>query len=259
MPGPLPGRVRRHCVPAQSLRPETNMIVQTTSASPASQVPEGLAEERPIGIPSGGDYLTGSVSIPPHPVAVVLVLNDAGSSRQRAGERELARALRRAGFATVLADVLTPPEQAWPDLAAGLRQDVELLAKRIESARDWIRGQVQLAGLPVALVGAGGAGPACLVAAAARPEELAAVVVRSPRPDLAGMALGRIKTPVMLCIAQGQPAALAPNDAAFALLRGDRRMLCVPGRSVDASQGRAQLAAAIVALVRTCLDVREAA
>ena len=235
------------------------MTLQTASASPVSRPFDGLAVERPLGIPVGGDYLTGSVAIPPHPAAVVLVANDAGCSRHRAGERELARALRHAGFATVLADVLTPLEQAWPDAAAALRQDVELLARRIRSALEWIRGQMPLAGLPVVLLGSGGAGPACLVAAAAQPEELAAVVVRSARPDLARMSLGRIKTPVMLCIAEAEPARAAANDAVFALLRCERRMLCLPGRSVDASETRAQLAAAIVAFVRTCLDVRRAA
>lgn len=174
------------------------MIRNTSTTSPADvSVFRDLAEERPIAISIGSDYLTGSVAIPPSPIAVVLIANDVGCSRQRSGERDLARALRRSGLATVFVDVLKPCEQVWPDVAALLRQKVELLARRIEAGREWVRRQPQLAALPVVLLGSGGAGPASLLAAAAHPGQLAAVIVRTSRPDLAGMALARIDTLVM--------------------------------------------------------------
>ena len=218
-----------------------------------------LAVERPIAIPAGSAYLTGSVAVPPAPSAVVLIANDSGCSRQCEGERDLARALRGGGLATVFVDVLTPVEQAWPDAAALLRQEVELLAKRVEAGRAWIRGQPRLSTLPLVLLGSGGAGPACLLAAAARPRQLAGVVVRSPRPDLAGMALGRIEAPVMLCMADGQTANLPGNRAAFDHLDCVRSLLLVPGRSLDAPQAREQLADAIVAFTRSRVGIRRAA
>ncbi len=234
------------------------MVHNTASTTPAD-VFRDLAEERPIAISIGSDYLTGSVAVPPAPMAVVLIANDVGCSRQRSGERDLARELRRAGLATVLVDVLMPSEQAWPEVAALLRQKVELLAKRIEAGREWIRRQPQLAALPVVLLGSGGAGPGCLLAAAARPRQLAAVVVRSSRPDLAGMALARIHTPVMLCIADGQVADLRGNRAAFDLLDCGHRLLFVRGRSLDAPEAREQLANAVAAFTHSRLGVRCAA
>lgn len=234
-------------------------MVQDTATTPDVQAFGALALERPIGIPAGNDYLTGSVATPASPAAVVLIANETGCARQRSSQRDFARALRRAGLATVLVDVVTPLEQAWPEIAAGLRQDVALVAKRIEAAREWIRGQISFAGLPVVLVASGGAGAACLVAAAARPEQLAAVIVRSARPDLAGMAVGRIKTPVMLCVAEGQRADGLTNGTAFDLLDCERKLLSVQARSLEEPEARAQLAAATVAFVRSCLRVRRAA
>jgi putative phosphoribosyl transferase len=234
-------------------------MVRDTATAADVQAFGALAIERPIAIPTGTDFLTGSMAVPASPSAVALMAHDTGCSRQRSCERDLARALRRGGLATVLVDVVTPLEQAWPEVAAGLRQDVELVAKRIEAAREWIRRQVSLAGLPVVLVGSSGAGAACLLAAAARPEQLAAVVVRSARPDLAGFALGRIKTPVMLCVAEGRVADGLTNRAAFDLLGCDRKLLSVRGRSLEAPEACAQVAAAVIAFVRSWLPVRRAA
>ena len=234
-------------------------MVRDTATTPDVQAFGALALERPIGIPAGSDYLTGSVAMPASPTAVVLIANETGCARQRSSERDFARALRRAGLATVLVDVVTPLEQAWPEIAAGLRHDVAFVAKRIQAAREWIRGQISLAGLPVVLVGSGGAGAACLVAAAAQPEQLGAVVVRSARPDLAGMAVGRIKTPVMFCVAEGRLAERQSNGAAFDLLDCERKLLFVRGRSLDDPEARAQFAASTIAFVRSCLRVRRAA
>jgi len=236
------------------------MVRDTASTSPVDvSIFRDLAEERPIAISIGNNYLTGSVAIPPAPMAVVVIANDAGCSRQRSGERDLARALRRAGLATVLVDVLMPREQVWPEVAALLRQKVELLAKRVEAGRAWIRRHPQLAALPIVLLGSGGAGPACLLAAASRPRQLAGVIVRSSRPDLAGMALAQIDTPVMFCIADRQVADLPANRAAFDLLDCDRRLLLVRGRSLEAPEAREQLADAIVAFIRSRLGLRCAA
>jgi putative phosphoribosyl transferase len=130
-------------------------MVRNTASRTPGEICRELAKERPIAIPIGDDYLTGSVAVPPAPIAVVLIANDSGCSRQRAGERDLARALRRAGLATVMLDVLMPSEQVWPEVAAQLRMDAELRAKRIEAGREWIRRQPQLAALPTMVLGSG--------------------------------------------------------------------------------------------------------
>jgi len=91
----------------------------------------------------------------------------------------VARALREAGLATLLIDLLTPDEEQ-VDLETGhLRFDIGLLAERLVGATDWL---VREWDLRVGYFGASTGGGAALVAAAERPDVVAAVVSRGGRP-----------------------------------------------------------------------------
>lgn len=141
------------------------------------RVPEGtLAEERPIALPHGAENLTGSMATVPRADGVVLIANDSGCGRQSAALRRLAAAVRRQGFTTVLVDLLLPAEVGIPEHAAGVKLQVEELARRIGSARQWIAARPELAGLPVMLLGHGAGASAVALSARARPLDLAAVL-----------------------------------------------------------------------------------
>ena len=64
--------------------------------------------------------------------------------------------------------------------------DIDLLAERLLDATAWLRGQRETTGLPIGYFGASTGAAAALVAAAARPGAVRAVVSRGGRPDLAG-------------------------------------------------------------------------
>jgi pimeloyl-ACP methyl ester carboxylesterase len=56
-----------------------------------------------------------------------------------------------------------------------------------------------------------------------------AVVSRGGRPDLAGAALARVRAPTLLIVGGNDFQVIELNRAAFALLRGEKQLVIVPG------------------------------
>jgi dienelactone hydrolase len=92
--------------------------------------------------------------------------------------------LQRAGLATVPADLLTPEEERLDARTGRLRFDIGLLATRLIALTEWLARHDRTADLPIGLFGASTGAGAALVAAAERPQTVAAVVSRGGRPDL---------------------------------------------------------------------------
>ncbi|MGH7277351.1 MAG: dienelactone hydrolase family protein, partial [Candidatus Rokuibacteriota bacterium] len=149
---------------------------------------------REVQISAGDAVLRGDLSMPLHPRGAVLFAHGSGSSRTSPRNRTVATTLNADGFATLLFDLLTLDEEAIDRHTAHLRFDIGLLAGRLVVATDWLRDRSPLSRLPLGYFGASTGAAAALVAAAERPA-VVAVVSRGGRPDLAGEALGRVRTP----------------------------------------------------------------
>jgi pimeloyl-ACP methyl ester carboxylesterase len=67
------------------------------------------------------------------------------------------------------------------------------------------------------------------MAAAARPAVVAAVVSRGGRPDLAGPALEHVRAPTLLIVGEEDVVVVELNRRALARLRGDKRLVIIPG------------------------------
>src|ERR1700751_2581445 len=87
--------------------------------------------ERSIRIPADSVMLDADLAVPEPAAAVVLSAHGSGSSRPSPRNRFVARELQRSGLATVLADLLTPPEEQLDAQTAALRFDIPLLAARL--------------------------------------------------------------------------------------------------------------------------------
>jgi putative phosphoribosyl transferase len=170
----------------------------------------------------GTRLLEGELATPPGAKGLVLFAHGSGSSRLSPRNTHVAEALQGSGFATLLFDLLTEAE------AADRRRvfDIPLLAARLGEALDWARGEAP--GLPLGLFGASTGAAAALVAAASAPD-IAAVVSRGGRPDLAGDALERVRAPVLLIVGGADHAVLDLNRTALARLPGPKRLEIVPG------------------------------
>src|ERR671914_792629 len=125
-------------------------------------------EERPVKVSTGPVELEGSLGVPEGARGVVLFAHGSGSGRHSPRNRYVARALRRAGLATLLIDLLTPDEEE-VDLRTGhLRFDIGLLAQRLAGATDWLVENPDTRGLRLGYFGASTGAGAPLLAAGGR-------------------------------------------------------------------------------------------
>ena len=134
-----------------------------------------------------------------------------------------------AGFGTLLFDLLTAGEELLDRATGELRFDCELLAGRLSDATAWLGEQGAAKGLPIGYFGASTGAGAALMAAAARPGEIKAVVSRGGRPDLAGPALPRVKAPTRLIVGGRDNIVIVLNRRALAQLACEKDLQLVPG------------------------------
>src|SRR4051794_22015343 len=128
-----------------------------------------------VRVRAGGVTLEGDLGVPDEALGVVLFAHGSGSGRKSPRNRFVAQSLREAGLATLLVDLLTEQEEAEDRYTGHLRFDIGLLADRLVGATDWLARDPRTARLPVGYFGASTGAGAALVAAARRPERVAAV------------------------------------------------------------------------------------
>jgi pimeloyl-ACP methyl ester carboxylesterase len=136
--------------------------------------------------------------------------------------------LQRAGFGTLLLDLLTADEEQLDLRSRELRFNIGLLGRRLVGAIDWLAARFGTE-LPIGLFGASTGAAAALVAAVARADRVAAVVSRGGRPDLAGPALERLTAPTLLIVGALDPQVLELNRRAAGRLTCPHRLAVVPG------------------------------
>jgi dienelactone hydrolase len=183
-----------------------------------------------VHVPAEDATLVGDLVLPEQSTGVVLFAHGSGSSRHSPRNRLVAEALNRARLGTLLLDLLTPAEEREDLRTREHRFDIDLLARRLTAALDWLRAR-PVDSLPIGLFGASTGAAAALVAAAERPQDVRAVVSRGGRPDLAGNALTRVRAPVLLIVGGADPVVIDLNRRALELLPGEKRLIVVPGAS----------------------------
>jgi dienelactone hydrolase len=185
--------------------------------------------ERTVRVPAGPVTLEGDLTIPEGALGVVLFAHGSGSSRHSPRNRRVARLLSEGQLATLLVDLLTADEEIADRRTGHLRFDIGLLAERLVEAADWLGRQPETRDLALGCFGASTGAAAALVAAAARPHSVAAVVSRGGRPDLAGPSLPVVRAPTLLVVGGDDTVVLALNRQAYERLHCDKRLTVIPG------------------------------
>jgi dienelactone hydrolase len=185
-------------------------------------------QSREVRIPVDAAELAGTLSVPDDATGIVLFAHGSGSSRHSPRNTYVASELRDAGLATVLVDLLTPAEERLDATTGELRFDIGLLAGRLTAICDWLVEHDITAGLGIGLFGASTGAAAALMATAARPDPVDAVVSRGGRPDLAGPALGSVRQPTLLIVGERDPVVLDLNRRAAHELAGEAGLAIVP-------------------------------
>jgi putative phosphoribosyl transferase len=207
---------------------DDEVIALLAAAAKAPPRPErGGSGAMEVRVPAGRATLVGDLECPPAARGVVVFSHGSGSGRRSPRNRLVAQALRDAGLATLLLDLLTPQE----DEDYARRFDIDLLTERLAAAVSFVRETPATKGLPVGLFGASTGAASALRVAAARPEAIAAVVSRGGRPDLAGeAALARVAVPTLLIVGGRDHGVIELNEAARDALAGcECELVLVPG------------------------------
>jgi pimeloyl-ACP methyl ester carboxylesterase len=169
--------------------------------------------------------LEGDLIVPRRASGLVLFAHGSGSSRHSPRNRRVAESLQRAGFATLLMDLLTPHE----DAIEGMRFDIPLLARRLREATRWTTTRPDIARLPLGYFGASTGAAVALQAAAEFADRVQAVVSRGGRPDLALEILGRVRAPTLLIVGRLDDEVLRLNRTALDRLAGPKQLDVVEG------------------------------
>ncbi len=203
-----------------------SLLDQARGAVPARA--PGAPLERAVRLEVDGVTLDGTLTVPTSPRAVVVFAHGSGSGRRSPRNRFVAEGLHRAGIATLLVDLLTLREEQADARGHTFRFNLPMLGRRLVAAVDWVRASPSTASLPVGLYGASTGAGAALIAAAARPLAVGAVVSRGGRPDLADEALKSVRAPTLLIVGGNDGAVLALNEEARARMPGEVALEVIP-------------------------------
>ncbi len=181
--------------------------------------------EQPVRIPLGKVILDGTLVLPDGAKGVVVFAHGSGSSRLSPRNLFVARTLQKAGFGTLLFDLLTKEE----DYVYENRFDIDLLTTRLVGATRWFGSQPEANGLPVGYFGASTGAAAALQGTAQAGKGIRAVVSRGGRPDMAMPSLPKVLAPTLLIVGEQDPEVLQLNRLALVMLAGEKELTIVPG------------------------------
>lgn len=181
----------------------------------------------PTTVEVGLNGLLGLLAIPDEPRGLVIFAHGSGSGRLSPRNNHVAEQLQKAGYATLLLDLLTAAEEQHRSNVF----DMQLLASRLIEATDWASTDPRLSKLPIAYFGASTGAGAALLAAAQSDGRIGAIVSRGGRPDLAGSALAQVNAPTLLLVGSLDTEVIELNRAAYARLYCEKELRIVPGAS----------------------------
>ena len=171
--------------------------------------------------------LRGLLGVPEGASGIVIFAHGSGSGRLSPRNNHVAAALRHAGLATLLLDLLTPAEES--DRRNVF--DIALLATRLALATRWVNEQGETRDLVAGYFGASTGAAAALTAAADPKSTVQAIVSRGGRPDLALPVLPLVRAPTLLLVGSLDGPVIAMNRRAYDALVAAKQMIIVEGAS----------------------------
>ncbi len=196
----------------------------SADCDPPSQ-PDPPARDEDVEVPTGAGGLYGHLTVPHGATGIVVFAHGSGSSRHSPRNRFVASVLNRDALGTLLFDLLTPEEE----LDRANVFDIALLGHRLAEVTHWLRSDPVATALPIGYFGASTGAAAALWAAAEPGTDVAAVVSRGGRPDLAAERLALVDAPTLLVVGGHDDVVLELNRRAQAQLRCENRLEVVAG------------------------------
>ena len=186
--------------------------------------------EQAIKIPVGSVEVEGNMFLPTDTGCLIIFVHGSGSSRFSPRNQYVAKEFNKANMGTLLFDLLTPGEEEEDELTAEYRFDIALLSQRLIGVTEWLRVDPQTSKLKLGYFGASTGAAAALIAAAKMPDDVAAVVSRGGRPDLAGQQyLPQVRAPTLLLVGGDDEEVIELNKQAQNQMTNENKLVIVPG------------------------------
>jgi len=177
-----------------------------------------------VNIPVGNGTVEATLTIPLKADAIVIFSHGSGSSRFSKRNRMVAKYLQEKNFGTLLLDLLTEEE----DKIYNNRFDIALLSKRLAGATEWLEKLPAAKHCRIGFFGASTGAASALRAASGMPQ-IATIVCRGGRPDLAMNVLSKVSAPTLLIVGSLDEEVLQLNKEAYSQLNCIKKLEIVPG------------------------------
>ena len=197
-----------------------------------------------------GRILEGDLGIPTGAKALILFAHGSGSNRRSTRNNYVAEVLNKAGFATLLVDLLSSEEKEADMTGRHLRYNIELLAERFKEVTKWLLQEPKTRNLKIGYFGSStGAAAAIIAANLSNNNIVKALVLRGGRLDLAEeQHLQKIIAPTLLIVGGSDDTAIVginktalqelknAKDRQLAVIRGAGHLFEEPGKIEEVAQ-----------------------
>jgi len=188
-----------------------------------------IHQETVVRIPVGSVVVEGNLTVPSGAKGVVLFAHGSGSSRFSPRNQYVAKQFNKARIGTLLFDLLTNEEDQEDIETAEYRFNINLLAERLIGATEWLNKDLDTKNIVFGYFGASTGAAAALIAAAKLPNDVAAVVSRGGRPDLAVNYLPRVVAPTLLLVGGLDTVVIELNRQAMEQMSAEKKLIIIPG------------------------------
>jgi dienelactone hydrolase len=188
-----------------------------------------IHQQTTVRIPIDNVVVEGNLTLPSGTKSMVLFAHGSGSSRFSPRNQYVARAFNAQKIGTLLFDLLTNEEDQEDIETAEYRFNINLLARRLIGATQWLKKDPQTKNLALGYFGASTGAAAALVAAAKLPNDIAAVVSRGGRPDLAADYLPKVVAPTLLLVGGLDIEVIELNRQAMERMSAEKKLVIIPG------------------------------
>jgi putative phosphoribosyl transferase len=188
-----------------------------------------IHQETAVKIPVGSVVVEGNLTVPSGAKGVVLFAHGSGSSRFSPRNRCVAKFFNAQKIGTLLFDLLTNEEDQEDIETAEYRFNINLLAERLIGATEWLKKDPDTKNIVFGYFGASTGAAAALIAAAKLPNDIAAVVSRGGRPDLAANYLPRVVAPTLLLVGSLDTVVIELNRQAMEQMSAEKKLVIIPG------------------------------
>lgn len=181
-----------------------------------------------VTIPIGDSHISGNLNLIKDSKGIIVFAHGSGSSRFSKRNQFVAHELNTSSFSTFLFDLLTPEEESVDEATREFRFNIPLLAERLVLVTKWIKDNAQTSHFRIGYFGSSTGAAATLIAAVQLPQDIAAIVSRGGRPDLAQDYLSQVKAPTLLIIGELDDEVIALNKQAYDQLSCKKNMILIP-------------------------------